>query len=110
MTKKIEELSPAPNEKYEKFFAKFAETETLEVAEWKTPHLLGYFCQKWKSVYSTDYHWKFNNPNPNKCFEVWQMNTLVAKLSQNPQILKDYIDWVLIMWFQRKPSYALFPS
>ena len=40
-----------------------------------------------------DYPWKFNNPSPNRCFEVWQLNTLVAKLSANPQILKDYIDW-----------------
>lgn len=97
MTKQNEgELTPIPNEKYEKFFAKFAEVETLEVSQWKVAHLLGYFCQKWKAAYSTDYHWKFNNQNPNKCFEVWQMNTLVAKLSANPQILKDYIDWVFV--------------
>lgn len=97
MTKKTEEgLNPIPNEKYEKFFAKFAEVETLEVSQWKVAHLLGYFCQKWKAAYETDYHWKFNNPNPNKCFEVWQMNTLVAKLSANPQILKDYIDWIFV--------------
>ncbi len=90
------ELNPIPNEKYEKFFAKFAEVDTLEVSQWKVAHLLGYFCQKWKAQYDTDYHWKFNNQNPNKCFEVWQMNTLVAKLSANPQILKDYIDWVFV--------------
>lgn len=97
MTKKNEgELNPIPNEKYEKFFAKFAEVETLEVAQWKVAHLLGYFCKKWKEAYSADYHWKFNNQNPNKCFEVWQMNTLVAKLSANPQILKDYIDWIFV--------------
>lgn len=97
MTKKSEgELSTIPNEKYEKFFAKFAEVETLEVAQWKVAHLLGYFCKKWKEAYSADYHWKFNNQNPNKCFEVWQMNTLVAKLSANPQFLKDYIDWVFV--------------
>lgn len=88
------ELVSIPNEKYEKFFAKFAEVDTLEVSQWKVAHLLGYFCQKWKVAYGTDYHWKFNNQNPNKCFEVWQINTLVAKLSANPQILKDYIDWV----------------
>jgi hypothetical protein len=88
------ELSTVPNDKYQKFFGKFDEIETLSVAEWRVPHLLGYFCKKWKAAYQTDYHWKFNNQNPNKCFEVWQMNTLVAKLSAKPQILKDYIDWV----------------
>lgn len=87
------ELTTIPNEKYEKFFAKFAEVETLEVSQWKVAHLLGYFCKKYKETYGVDYPWKFNNPNPNKCFEVWQLNTLVAKLSANPQILKDYIDW-----------------
>jgi hypothetical protein len=87
------ELTAIPNEKYEKFFAKFAEVETLEVSQWKVAHLLGYFCKKYKDTYGVAYPWKFNNPNPNKCFEVWQMNTLVAKLSANPQILKDYIDW-----------------
>jgi hypothetical protein len=94
MSQKDEELSTIPNEKYEKFFAKFSEVDTLEVAQWKVAHLLGYFCQKWKAAYGNDYHWKFNNQNPNKCFEVWQMNTLVAKLSANPKILKEYIDWV----------------
>lgn len=95
MTKKDEgELNPIPNEKYEKFFAKFDEIDTLAVSQWKVAHLLGYFCQKWKTTYGADYHWKYNHQNPNKCFEVWQMNTLVSKLSANPQILKDYIDWV----------------
>jgi hypothetical protein len=87
------ELSEIPNDKYAKFFDKFKEIETLEVAQWKTAHLLGYFCKKYKEAYNENYHWKFNNPNPTKCFEVWQLNTLVAKLSANPQILKDYIDW-----------------
>lgn len=100
MSKKVEEdggeLKTIPNEKYEKFFAKFAEIETLEVSQWKVAHLLGYFCKKYQETYKMDYPWKFNNPNPNKCFEVWQLNTLVAKLSANPKILKDYIDWAYL--------------
>jgi hypothetical protein len=87
------ELSPIPNEKYAKFFAKFAEIDTLPIEQWRTPHLLAYFCRKYKETYHVDYAWKFNNPTPSKCFECWQMNTLAAKLSANPQILKDYIDW-----------------
>lgn len=89
----VEELSTIPNDKYRKFFEKFAEIETLEVEQWKAAHLLGYFCKKYKDTYGIDYHWKFNNPSPAKCFEVWQFNTLCAKLSANPRILKDYIDW-----------------
>jgi hypothetical protein len=77
------EISTIPNDKYKKFFDKFAEMETLDVAQWKVAHLLGYFCKKYKETYNLDYAWKFNNPSPAKCFEVWQFNTLCAKLSAN---------------------------
>jgi|HubBroStandDraft_5_1064220.scaffolds.fasta_scaffold29831_2 hypothetical protein len=97
MTDKLEEtggeLTAIPNDKYRKFFDKFAEIETLDVSQWKVAHLLGYFCKRYKEALGTDYAWKFNNPSPTKCFEVWQANTLAAKLSANPKILKDYIDW-----------------
>lgn len=98
--KKIEEaggeLSSVPNDKYGKFFAHFPEIETLEVSQWKIAHLLGYFCKKYKDHYKVNYSWKFNNENPKKCFEVWQMNTLGGKMSTNPQIIKEYIDWVFV--------------
>jgi len=89
-------LSPIPNDKYKKFFEKFAEIETLDVSQWKVAHILGYFCKKYKQTYGIDYSWKFNNQSPTKCFEVWQANTLAAKLSANPKILRDYIDWVFV--------------
>ena len=88
------DLTPIPNDKYKKFFEKFAEIDTLDVSQWKVAHILGYFCKKYKETYGVDYTWKFNNPSPAKCFEVWQINTLAAKLSANPKILRDYIDWV----------------
>jgi len=88
------DLTPIPNDKYKKFFEKFAEIETLDVSQWKVAHILGYFCKKYKQTYGIDYSWKFNNQSPNKSFEVWQANTLAAKLSANPKILRDYIDWV----------------
>lgn len=87
------DLTPIPNDKYKKFFEKFAEIETLDVSQWKVAHILGYFCKKYKETLGIDYSWKFNNQSPTKCFEVWQANTLAAKLSANPKILKDYIDW-----------------
>lgn len=88
------DLSPIPNDKYKKFFEKFAEIDTLDVTQWKVAHILGYFCKKYKQTYGIDYSWKFNNQSPTKSFEVWQANTLAAKLSANPKILRDYIDWV----------------
>jgi hypothetical protein len=90
------ELSAVPNDKYKKFFDKFAEIETIDVTQWKIAHILGYFCKKYKQTYGMDYSWKFNNQSPTKCFEVWQANTLASKLSQNPKILRDYIDWVFV--------------
>lgn len=88
------ELTTVPNDKYKKFFDKFVEIETLEVAQWKPAHLLGYFAKKYKETYNVDYSWKFNNENPTKSFEVWQLNVMASKLSANPKILRDYIDWV----------------
>lgn len=90
------DLTPIPNDKYKKFFDKFAEIETLDVSQWKVAHILAYFCKKYKETYNIDYTWHFNNPSPAKCFEVWQINTLAAKLSANPKILRDYIDWVYV--------------
>jgi hypothetical protein len=90
------ELTTIPNEKYEKFFAKFAEIDTLDLSQWKAAHLLGYFCRKYKQTYNVEYPWKFNHQSPSKCFEVWQFNTLCSKLSANPQILKEYIDWAYL--------------
>lgn len=90
------DLSPIPNDKYKKFFEKFAEIDTLDVSQWKVAHILGYFCKKYKQTYGIDYSWKFNNQSPTKSFEVWQANTLAAKLSANPKILRDYIDWVFV--------------
>jgi hypothetical protein len=98
------ELTTIPNEKYKKFFAKFEEIETLDVSHWKVAHILGYFCKKYKETYGVDYSWKFNNPSPTKCFEVWQVNTLAAKLSANPKILRDYIDWVYQTYVPRTKS------
>lgn len=88
-----EELSNIPNKKYADYFDKFKEIETLDVSQWKVPQLLGYFIKKYKEQYKIDYSFKYNTPSPSKCFEVWQVNTLSAKLSSNPKILKDYIDW-----------------
>lgn len=88
------ELTTIPNDKYKKFFDKFSEIETLDVSQWKVVHLLSYFCKKYKETYKVNYSWKFNNPAPSKCFEVWQMGVLSSKLSAQPKILKEYIDWV----------------
>src|ERR1700749_4017992 len=87
-------LSSIPNEKYEKLFNSFKDIDSLETSKWNLNHILGYFIKKYKMTYGMDYQFKFNDPNPNKCYEVWRVKTLVARLSKDPEILKSYIDWV----------------
>ena len=88
------ELTDAPNKSYEKFFAKFAEIDTLPISEWKPAHLIGFFVKKYYDEYGTKYKFKFNSSAPSKCFEVFQIKKLAQMLSADPEILKDYIDWV----------------
>lgn len=88
------ELTDYPNEKYRQFFEKFKEIETLDINDWKPVHILAYFDKKYTETYSVKYKYKFNSPLPTKCFEVFQVKRLAMLLSSNPQILKEYIDWI----------------
>jgi len=88
------ELTGAPNKAYEKLFSKFKEINSLKVYDWSAAHILGYFCQKYQATYNTNYQFKFNSPSPTKSFEVFQIKKLAMLLSSNPEILKEYIDWV----------------
>jgi hypothetical protein len=90
------ELTDYPNDKYRQFFDKFAEIETLDVAQWKPVHLLAWFCKKYKEHYQINYTFKFNSPSPSKCFEVFQIKKLAMLLSSNSTILKEYIDWIYL--------------
>jgi len=87
-------LTDLPNQKYAKLFESFKEIETLEVSQWETNHILGYFVKKYKDHYNLDYKFKFNSPAPSKCFEIFQIKKLAMILSSDPTILKNYIDWV----------------
>ena len=88
------ELTDLPNDQYKKFFDKFVEIEKLDVAEWKPVHILAYFCKKYQDQYQIKYQFKYNSPSPLKCFEVFQVKKLAMLLSSNPNILKEYIDWI----------------
>lgn len=88
------ELTDVPNEQYKKFFDKFAEISSTKLEQWKPVHVLAYFCQKYQDTYKTKYLFKFNSPSPTKSFEVFQIKKLAMLLSSNPEILKEYIDWV----------------
>jgi hypothetical protein len=84
----------APNENYTKFFNKFNDINTLEVKDWNYNAIIGYFVDKYLKQYSTQYKFKYNNPAPSKCFEVFQSKRLGLTLSSDPVIQKQYIDWV----------------
>ena len=89
-------LNDLPNLNYVKFFEKFKEIESIAIKEWGPTHLIGYFCKKYKEHYSVDYKFKFNTPQPSKCFEVFQIKKLAQLLSSDPEILVKYIDWIFI--------------
>lgn len=78
---------------YEKFFSKFKEISTLPVKEWKSLHLVSYFTQKYFEYYKIQYQFKFDKPQPSKCFEIFTINRLAMYISKDPETLKQYIDW-----------------
>jgi len=87
-------LTDQVSEYYKKFFSKFGEIETVSTKEWKVFHLLAYLCKKYEAYYGLKYSFTFNNPAPSKSYEVYQIKKLSNMLSSDPQILKDYLDWV----------------
>lgn len=88
------ELGDYPNEKYRKFFEQFGQIETLDVTEWKPVHVLAYFVKRFETHFGKKYEYKFNNPSPLKCFEVFQIKKLGVLLSSSPKVCRDYIDWI----------------
>lgn len=87
-------LSDAVSEHYKKFFNKFEEIDSLPLGEWKVLHILAYLCKKYETYYGLKYSFKFNNPAPSKSYEVYQIRKLSNMISSDPQILKNYLDWV----------------
>lgn len=90
----IDEFTDYPNDYYKKFFDKFKEIETLQTKDFKPIHLIAYFCKKYKQQYNINFKFKFNTPQPSKCFEMFQVKKLGISLTTDPTLLKDYIDWV----------------
>jgi hypothetical protein len=79
---------------YAGLFKKFAEINIIPINEWSYNHLLGYFCQKYKEFYKTDYQFGYDKPQPSKCMEVFTIQRLLLLVSSDPVTIKDYIDFV----------------
>lgn len=90
------ELTDAPNEKYRKFFDTFSEIDILDVSEWRPSHLIGFFIKRYKETFGVPYKFKFNSPSPSKCFEVFQIKKLAYLLTDQPKLLRDYIEWIYV--------------
>lgn len=84
----------APNSNYEKFFEKFTKLDDTPVQEWDKTLVLAYFCKRYKEKYNEDFKFKFDKPQPSKCFEVFVINKLSINVSSNPEVLKYYIDFM----------------
>lgn len=87
-------LSEAVSEHYKKFFDRFKEIEILPLKDWKALHILAYICKKYEDHYNIKYSFKFNNPAPSKSYEIFTIKKISQMLSSDPEILKNYIDWV----------------
>ena len=86
------EFDDFPNEKYKKFFDKFAEINSLEQKLWKPVHLLAYFAKKYQNHYNVKYKFKYNTPSPANCFEVFQIKKLSMNLTKNPETIKNILN------------------
>lgn len=83
-----------PNNNYEKFFNSFLEIDKVPVDAWKTKHFVGYVCKKYYDTYKHVFKLSCNTPAPSKCRELYEIKRIEYMLSSNPNIVKDYIDWV----------------
>ena len=88
-----DDLTSSISPLYTRFFEKLKEIDKLDVKEWNTNHVIGYFCKKYRHQYNMDYSFRFNQI-PSKSYEVFQVKRLASMLSTNPVVLKDYIDWL----------------
>jgi len=77
---------------YEKFFSKIKEFKNTPINEWKSNHLIGYYCEKYKDSYKINYNFKYDKI-PSQCHELKMIGILKQKISEDPQIIKDYIDY-----------------
>jgi hypothetical protein len=87
------EISNYPSKAWETFITNGKKFVEIEVSKWRMAEILGYFMFRFQEAFDKEYQWKFNAA-PSKAYEVFRMNTVSSRLSSNPQILKDYIDWI----------------
>jgi len=87
-------INSAPNTNYISFFKKISEYKNIPNNTWTKNHVLGYFVFKFNSKNTKPYVFKYNSMAPSKSFEVFQISKLGIHLSQDPIIVKNYIDWL----------------
>jgi hypothetical protein len=88
---KVTELLSKP---WQKFLAKFKEIDNLPIAEWKEPHVLGYFCQRFETYYEQKFALSFRGA-PSKCNEIYMIKKTMAMLNTTDMsVIRSYIDWI----------------
>lgn len=83
-----------PNLQWQKFFNQFNDIDALDPNNWKTVHLIAYFCKRFETHFKSKYSFRFNTTAPSKSYEVFNFNKLSLNISRNPIIVKEYIDWL----------------
>jgi len=89
-----DDFSGAPNKLYERFFKELSEIDSVKVIDWKPKHVVGYFAKRYHNLYKVPYKFRCNSKAPSKCMEIVKVKTIQYRLSSDPLIIKNYIDWV----------------
>lgn len=83
-----------PNKNYNKFYDKIKLTDNIKINDWNLYNVLGYFCKKYYNSYNAVYNFRCNTSSPTKSTDYHIMNVLCSKITKDPVLLKQYIDWL----------------
>lgn len=80
--------------RWQTFFNKFEEIETIKVSQWKPVHILAYFDKRFREHYKKNFAYTCK-PVPGRCVEIVLVKQMIAMLgTTNMRTIKEYIDWV----------------
>lgn len=88
-------IETAPNDLYKKFFQKLSEFDNTPVSEWTNNELLGFLVSTFYKTTKKPYGFKYNTEAPSKCYELFLIKKLKLRISQDNQILKSFISWII---------------
>jgi hypothetical protein len=91
-----------PNAYWRKFKERLNLYIETPIEQWKEEHFLGYILNKYKEQMDAEYPLSYSGP-PTKSKEIYCIRRMILGLgTENPVIIKAYIDWVFETKIQQK--------